>query len=108
MGSEWSRYNKNYICTFTISAPGEYKLAANLTLSGTNQTAITVSASNVVVDLNGLTLGTSDQTFSNTGIAVSNGANNVTVQNGSINGDFAFCVDLEDSEGFAGVAKQIQ
>jgi hypothetical protein len=34
---------------------------------------------------------------SNSGSTI--GANNVTVQNGSINGNFAICVDLEDSEG---------
>ena len=78
---------------FTISTSGTYVLAGKLILSGTNQTAITVSASNAVVDLRGFTLATSDGSLSNTGIAVSTEANDVTIQNGSING-FGVCVHL--------------
>lgn len=70
---------------FTITASGTYTLTKNLTLSGTNQTAITVNAANVVVDLKGFTLGTSDTTFSNSGITVSTGVAFVTIQDGMIN-----------------------
>jgi hypothetical protein len=70
---------------FTITKAGTYISVGDLTLSGTGQTAITVNAGNVVIDLKGFSLGTSDTTFSNTGITVSTGAANVIVQNGSIN-----------------------
>jgi hypothetical protein len=70
---------------FTITASGTYTLTKNLTLSGTNQTAITVNASNVLIDLKGFTLGTNDTTFSNSGITVSAASAFVTIQNGSLN-----------------------
>jgi hypothetical protein len=50
---------------FTITKAGTYVLDGDLTLSGTNQTGITVNASNVVIDLTGFILTTSDTTLSN-------------------------------------------
>jgi nitrous oxidase accessory protein NosD len=71
---------------FTITKAGTYVLDGDLTLSGTNQTGITVNASNVVIDLAGFTLTTSDTTLANFGITVSSTATNVTIQNGTITG----------------------
>ena len=71
---------------FIIATAGTYVLAANLTLSGTGASAVTVNASNVAIDLSGFTLATSDQTASNTGITVSSTATNVTIANGKITG----------------------
>jgi nitrous oxidase accessory protein NosD len=71
---------------FTITKAGTYVLDGDLTLSGTNQTGITVNASNVVIDLTGFILTTSDTTLSNFGITVSSSATNVIIQNGTITG----------------------
>jgi nitrous oxidase accessory protein NosD len=76
---------------FTITKPGKYILEADLTLSGTSTTAVTVSVSDVVIDLNGFTLSTSASP--NTGISVSTNVTNVTIQNGTITGfDFAIAM----------------
>lgn len=77
---------------YTISLPGSYKLANNITWTGTgtnDAVAITISASNVVLDLNGKTL-TGNQffgldLFTAFGIVVAS-SSNVTVSNGVING----------------------
>ena len=68
---------------YTIKKAGTYTLERSLTFSG-NTKAITVTASNVVLDLNGYTL-----TGTNGGYGVyGSDANSVTVQNGTINGFF--------------------
>jgi hypothetical protein len=60
---------------FTITKTGTYTLDGNLTLSGTNATAITVNASNVVIDLTGFTLknGSGDVNGDNIGISLNGG-----------------------------------
>lgn len=82
---------------FTIATAGTYILTANLTLSGTGASAVTVNASNVVIDLSGFTLATSDQTGSNTGITVSSTATNVTIANGKVTG-FGIGVTLQGAD----------
>jgi hypothetical protein len=76
---------------YTIKKPGTYTLDRNLSYSGAGDTnAITVTASNVVLDLNGYTL-----TGTNTTIAIfGGGIKNVTVQNGTITG-FSVGVDFD-------------
>lgn len=80
---------------YTIKKAGTYTLDRNLTFSGPGTKAITVTASNVVLDLNGYTL-----TGTNGGNAVyavyGSDANSVTVQNGTING-FILGIYFEDS-----------
>jgi hypothetical protein len=83
---------------FTISKRGTYVLAGNLTLSGINQIAITVTASDVVVDLGGFTLAATASSGTNVGIEVSAGAQNVTIQNGSISIVSGICVHLLGSD----------
>jgi len=67
---------------YTIKKPGTYTLDGNLSYSGAAGTnAITVTASNVVLDLTGYTLsGTNTNAISGAGVS------NVTIQNGTING----------------------
>ena len=71
---------------FTITTSGTYKLDGDLVLAGTNQTAITVNVSNVVIDLNGFAITTSQ--YPNYGIVTSSTATNVTIQNGTLSGFF--------------------
>ena len=70
---------------YTIKKSGTYTLDGNLSFSGTGVAkAITVTASNVVLDLNGYTL------IGTNGFAIyGSGVNSVTVKNGTINGFFA-------------------
>jgi hypothetical protein len=56
---------------FSITNAGKYILDGDPTLSGTNVTAITVVASDVIIDLNGFTL--KDPTGTNTGISTAKG-----------------------------------
>lgn len=67
---------------FTISAPGKYVLVEDVSLQrGT--VAITVTASNVTIDLGGYTLSDGSVPNQHTGISAS-GVNNLVIQNGSI------------------------
>jgi hypothetical protein len=62
---------------FAIATPGKYVLNSDLTFTGVGLYAITVSASNVIIDLRGHTLA------GGRGILIEN--SNVTVKNGTIN-----------------------
>jgi len=75
---------------FTITASGNYYLPGNLTYNGVGP-AITVAASQVVLDLNGRTLSTSVGTAFSIGVYVFNQVD-VTIQNGDI-----------DNFGYAGI-----
>src|ERR1700726_478428 len=67
--------------TYTISQPGSYKLSGNLQAKDTNTTVIVVTADNVTLDLNGLTIGgTNVCTFSNVQMSVT--CTFMTAQNG--------------------------
>jgi Periplasmic copper-binding protein (NosD) len=68
---------------FTITVSGNYYLPANLTFATNGATAITVNASEVYIDLNGRTLAGSGT--NQVGILV-NGRDDVTIQNGDIDG----------------------
>lgn len=87
---------------FTISKPGAYRLAGNLTMTKSTGSAITITASNVVLDLNGyaLTAGTNANVVGVYGVSI--GAPNVTVRDGKIIG-FGRAVSTSDeiSEGAA-------
>jgi hypothetical protein len=79
---------------YTISTSGNYKLTKNLTYTGSSN-AITVSASNVVLNLNGFTL--SGTGSSKTSIAIyDDGFSSVTLQNGTITG-FAAALDCANA-----------
>lgn len=83
---------------FVIKKSGTYTLDANLAYSGASNTkAITVEASNVVIDLNGFTLTGASSTL---GIATKTaGVTNLTVQDGTITG-FSSDISLEDTQQF--------
>ena len=76
----------------TIKAPGTYVLTANLAYSGKSK-AITVKASDVIIDLQGFTLSCQDNISPTIAVYVDN-FSNVTVQNGVITG-FRTGVDFD-------------
>ena len=69
---------------FTISQSGSYYLTANVTVS--SGTAITITASNVTLDLNGFTISSTDASTTGYGILLDNGPRNITITNGFIQG----------------------
>jgi hypothetical protein len=82
----------------TISQPGSYRLAGNLTVSDANTTAIEITADNVTLDLNGFTISgithcglsganvlSCAPTGSGNGIK-SQGGRSITVTNGTVQG----------------------
>lgn len=71
---------------FTITKSGTYTLKADLTLAGVAETAITVNASNVLIDLKNNTLSSTSSAGSTIGILLSGTANNLTIQGGTISG----------------------
>ena len=66
---------------FTISQPGSYYLTGNLSISSSTN-GITVTASNVTIDLNGFDLAGSGT--SGAGVYINGGVSNVTIRNGTI------------------------
>lgn len=80
----------------TISQPGSYRLAGNLTVPNGNTTAIEITASHVTLDLNGFAiLGSTDCSGglnpcagagSGYGIVTPNFQFNITIRNGTIQG----------------------
>jgi hypothetical protein len=72
---------------FTISKAGTYTFTQDLTYSVTGtSTAITVTASNVVIDFNGFTLTGSGGSANQIAIESNGALDNVTAQNGTITG----------------------
>lgn len=71
----------------TISEKGSYRLTGNLTVNGGSQNAVTITQSDVTLDLNGFTIGCQG-TCSGNGIASTNGpnSNNLTIRNGIVRG----------------------
>lgn len=70
---------------FTINAPGSYYLTGNLTSTSASANGITITASDVTVDLMGFLLRNSVATSGN-GIHSADTIQNVTVRNGSVSG----------------------
>jgi parallel beta-helix repeat protein len=70
---------------FTINAPGSYYLTGNLSSSSATATGITISASDVTIDLMGFLLRNSVPTTGN-GIQAADTVQNITVRNGSVTG----------------------
>ena len=70
---------------FTINQPGSYYLTGNLEFTAATGNAISISASNVTVDLNGFAL-SSTSAVTGSAIAVSSSTRNIAVRNGTITG----------------------
>jgi len=69
---------------YAISASGSYRLTGSLTVSA-NTNAITVTAPNVTVDLNGFSITGPGSSSGSAGIAAA-GVSDVTVENGTVTG----------------------
>lgn len=83
-------FSNPYTKQVVISTPGSYILEENLAIAArtSNSAMILIAASDVILDLNGKSIGISTTSFTplRTGIKISNGAENVTICNGTING----------------------
>src|SRR4051812_43950019 len=66
---------------FTISQPGSYYLARNLQFAATSGNAITITVSNVTLDLSGFTL-SSTSAVTGDAIRINSGLRNIEVKNG--------------------------
>lgn len=86
---------------YTISAPGSYYLTADLT-NGTTGPAITISASNVNVDLNGHLLAETSTANGSTCIT-DNGYTNLRVSNGNLSGGYSALAILNTPAGLVTV-----
>lgn len=68
---------------FSISVSGSYYLAKNLQFDATSGDAISITAPNVTLDLNGFTISSTDGVTGNA-IKVSDNLNNIAIKNGNI------------------------
>src|ERR1017187_8813881 len=84
---------------YTISAPGSYYLTGNLAVS--SGTAITITASQVTLDLNGFTLSSTEATPTGTGILLAGGNTDITIRNGHITGGVTYSGGNYTGSGFA-------
>ncbi len=69
---------------YTISAAGSYRLSRNLVIVPTGNLGITISASNVTLDLSGFTLDGVNVLFGGTAITIAPSVTNVTIRNGTV------------------------
>jgi hypothetical protein len=67
-----------------INQPGSYYLTTNITVSSGH--AVSILVSNVMLDLNGFTLFSTDPSANGYGIYLSNSVRNITIMNGFIRG----------------------
>ena len=74
---------------FNISTSGSYYLTQNLNV--TSGSAVTISTSNVTLDLNGFTISSTESPAgSSSGIAIASGLANITILNGLITGNVTY------------------
>ncbi|MHC4992983.1 MAG: right-handed parallel beta-helix repeat-containing protein [Planctomycetota bacterium] len=98
---------------YAISAPGSYRLTSNLTVGSLNTSAITVTANDVTIDLNGFALigpgsctgtGSSISCGSGSGSGINGAAaSQVTVRNGGVRGFGSYGIHLQDDCRITGV-----
>jgi hypothetical protein len=87
-GAETLRCRPIAAVPYTITTPGAYCLARDLSFSASSSTAISIQASNVLLDFNGHRLAgpaTVGPANSN-GISAANGVVNLTIRNGTVQG----------------------
>ena len=82
---------------FIISAPGSYYLGGNVTVSSGN--AVTISADDVTLDLNGFTVSSAASPAAGTGVVI-NAVRNVAVLNGHVHGTTTFASGTFTPGGF--------
>ena len=83
----------------TISASGSYYLTTNIAV--TAGTAITITADNVTLDLNGFTLSSTEASPAGTGILLSGGRTHIHILNGHIKGNVINSGGIYSGSGFA-------
>lgn len=83
---------------FTISAASSYYLTKNLAVDSGN--AITITADNVTVDLNGFTLSSTQATPTGTGILLSGDRKHIHILNGHIKGNVTYSGSSYTGGGF--------
>jgi hypothetical protein len=71
---------------FTINTPGSYYFTKNLQFTAASGHAISITSSNVTLDLGGFTL-SSTAAVGGRGIVVTGGLNNIAIRNGNIAGN---------------------
>jgi hypothetical protein len=84
---------------YTISTPGSYYLTASMGVS--SGTAITITASQVTLDLNGFTLSSTEASPTGTGILLAVGVTDITIRNGHIKGNVIYSGGNYTGSGFA-------
>jgi hypothetical protein len=85
---------------FTISTPGSYYMTKNLSVASGD--GITISASNVMLDLNGCTISSTAASATGTAIRISSSFRNITIVNGGIAGGVTVSGGTFSGSGFAG------
>lgn len=83
---------------YTINASGSYYLTQNLSVSTGN--GITITASDVSLDLNGFTISSTASNPSGAGIIWTNSLNNIAVRNGVIKGQVVYAAAAFSGGGF--------
>ena len=84
--------------TTTISASGSYYLTGNIAV--TTGSAISISADNVTLDLNGFTISSTASPASGNGVNITGSRSHVTVKNGNIRGTTTFAAGTFTPGGF--------
>ena len=84
---------------FTISQSGSYYLTNNINV--TSGSAISITADNVTLDLNGFTLSSTEASPAGTGILLSSGRSHVHILNGHIKGNVSYSGGSYTGSGFA-------
>src|ERR1035438_7345881 len=83
----------------TISASGSYYLTTNISV--TSGSAITITASQVTLDLSGFTISSTAATANGTGILLQGGNTDITILNGHIKGGVTYSGGVYSGPGFA-------
>jgi hypothetical protein len=97
---------------FSISSAGSYYLTKNLAV--TSGDAITITANNVTVDLNGFAITSTEASPAGAAVLISGTRTNIHVSNGNISGNVAYNAGTYSGTGFAygiycsGVPKNIR
>ncbi len=84
---------------YNITAPGSYYLTQNLNVTAGD--AITITASQVTLDLNGFTISSTASPAAGTAVLLNNGNSDITILNGHIKGGVTYDGSTYSGNGFA-------